>query len=159
MARYNLPGLERVWYTATLSTPSAPSAAEIAAGVDLTGQLRGTPEIPETGNKGVSADLSSDFEKRQATTYGGDDLVMEVYRDPSGETAYSTLTRLTTGYVVDFRQGIDTGTTPALGDICDVYAIEVLSRAKGVPDRDEMDFAIITAAITDDPNVGVTCVT
>lgn len=142
--------VEVVWVT-TIALPAAPTAAELNAGVDITGFLRGVPSIPETGNTADISDLSSKFNKRQAATHGGDVLTLEAYRDDTADTAYTTLLRTTQGFLVVAWDGLAAAGTFAVADLVWIYPSTIISRGLGTPGRDEAEFFISEQAITDDP--------
>ncbi len=151
-ARVYPPGTAEVAWVASISDKDAPTAAELNAGVDLTGFVRGLPNIPETGNTADISDLSSGFNKRAAASYGGDTLTLEAYMDDGTDTAYDTLIRGTAGHVVVADYGLATTGTFAVADEVWVYPVTIISRGKGVPGRDEDEFFISECAITDVPN-------
>lgn len=142
-----------------MSTPTAPGAVEINAGVELSAKLRGIPSIPRTANLADSADLSSTFEKRQRGTVGGDALSFQLKRDTSTETEYSSMVEGEEGYLVVARKGVANGSTAAFGDKCDVFTCIVNKVGDGTPGRNDIDFAEFELAITANPNRDVTMVT
>lgn len=151
MARVNPPGTVEVAWMTTVSDYTAPTAAELNAATDLTGFCRGVPSIPETGNTADISDLSSGFNKRQAASYGGDNLTLECYMDDTTDTAYTTLTRGTSGYLVVAWYGLATAGSFAISDEVWVYPTTVISRGVGTPGRDEAEWFVSEQAITDDP--------
>ena len=152
MAKYAPPGKSEVHWVVTVSSYTAITASEANAGTDLTSFVRTLPDIPRTGNTVDVATLDSKFEKRQVGTRGGDVLSMEILRDDSSDTAYTTLTEDTAGYFVIPRKGLATAGTFATGDEVDVFPATILSVADGNPGRNDPDFAVVEAVITDDPS-------
>lgn len=156
---YITPGRSKWFWVITLTTPTAPGATQINAGVDLTAKLQGMPAIPRTGNVADSSDLSSTFEKRQRGTVGGDMASFTLKRDRlATETAYAAMVEGVEGYLVGFRKGT-AGATPAIGDKADVFACTVNAVGDGSPGRNDVDFATIELVITDNPNRDVTVTT
>lgn len=151
MASYITPGRSKVFWVTTLSSTTSPSAAEINAGVELTGKLRGIPQIPRTANTADASDLSSTFEKRMRGTVGGDSITMELKRDTGTETEYAAMDEGDEGFLVVFRKGT-AGASPAAADVCDVYPAVVNVKGDGQPGRNDVDFAIFELVVTDNPS-------
>ena len=142
---------ESHWVT-TISDVLLPTAAELNAGVDLTGFARNIPSLPETGNTADTADLSSLFNKRIAADHGGDNAGIDFYMDDDGtDLAYTTLPRATAGFLVIPFYGLATKGTFAVADLVWVYPAEVITRAIGQPGRSEAEFFTSEMARTSDP--------
>ena len=153
MARINPPGVTEVVWVTTITVPGAPTAANINAGVDLTGSVRGIPSVPETGNMADTADLSSKFNKRIPASYGGDNITLEFYSDDDGtDLAYVTVPRSTAGYWCIGWQGIASSTGVwATSDLVWVYPCTITTRGMGSPGRDEALWFVSEGAITTTP--------
>lgn len=151
MAKYAPPGNSEVIWVTTISSPGAPTATELNAGVDLTTFVRTLPDIPRSGNLIDVATLDSKFEKRQVGTRGGDVASLEILRDDASDTAYTTLAEDTAGFLVVARKALATAGTFAISDIVDIFPATVLTVADGNPGRNDPDFAVVELAITSDP--------
>ena len=114
------------------------------------------PDLPRTANLVDVATIDSKFEKRQVGTRGGDVASVEILRDDSADTAYTTLTEESSGYLVLGRKGWTTAGSVTTGDEVDVFPVTIASVADGTPGRNEPDFAVVEMAITDDPSRGQT---
>ena len=156
MAKYAPTGKTELFWVTTISNTAAPTAAELNAGVDLSTFVRNMPDIPRTLNLVDVATIDSKFEKRQVGTRGGDQITLEILRDDSADTAYTTLAEDTVGYLVLGRKGIATAGTWAASDEADVFTCTVGSVADGTPGRNDPDHAIVSMVVTADPNRGVT---
>lgn len=156
MAKYAPPAKTEIFWTLTASSYTAMTAAEVNAGTDLSTFVRNMPDIPRTANLVDVATIDSKFEKRQVGTRGGDTLTLEILRDDSADTAYTTLTEDTAGYLILGRKGWTTAGTATTGDEIDVFPATIASSADGTPGRNEPDFAVVNMAITDDPSRGQT---
>ena len=152
MAKYSPPGVSEVVFTETVSDYLSVTAAECNAATDLTTFVRTLPNIPRTANLVDVATLDSRFEKRQVGTRGGDVLSMEILRDSTTDTAYTTLVEDTAGYLIIARKGLATAGTFATADIVDVFPVTIASVADGNPGRNDPDFAVVEMAITSDPS-------
>ncbi len=154
MAKYAPPGISEVHWVTTMSDPDTPTTSELNAGQDLTAFLRGMPNIPRALNLVDVATLDSKYEKRQVGTRGGDQIDVEFLRDDTADTAYTTLTEDTAGFLVLARKGLDTAGTFAVADEVDVYPATVGSVEDGQPGRNDPDFAVAHLVATADPNRG-----
>lgn len=152
MAKYAPPGVSEVHFTETASDYTSMTASECNAGTDLTTFIRTLPDIPRTANLVDVATLDSKFEKRQVGTRGGDVISMEILRDNTTDTAYTTLAEDTAGYLIVARKGLATAGTFATSDVIDVYPVTVASVADGSPGRNDPDFSVVELAVTSDPS-------
>jgi hypothetical protein len=152
MAKYATPGKSEVVWVTTMSNYLTPTIAELNAGTDLTSFVRSMPSLPRGLNLVDVATLDSKYEKRQVGTRGGDELSVEFLRDDVTDTAYTTLTEDTAGFLVVARKGLATAGTFATGDKVDVYPATVGSVEDGVPGRNDPDFSTARLVATQDPN-------
>ena len=156
MAKYAPPAKTEIFWVVTVSDYTAITASEVNAGTDLSTFVRNMPDLPRTANLVDVATLDSKFEKRQVGTRGGDVASVEILRDDSADTAYTTLTEDSTGYLVLGRKGWTTAGSVTTGDEVDVFPATIASVADGTPGRNEPDFAVVEFAITNDPSRGQT---
>lgn len=154
MARYATPGKSEVHWVTTIADPAAPTSSELNAGQDLTEFCRVMPSVPRGLNTVDVADLSSKYEKRQVGTRGGDILTVEVFRDDATDTAVTTLTEDTAGFLVLARKGLATPGTFAVSDEVDVYPATVGAAEDASPGRNDPDTSNIQLVATADPNRG-----
>lgn len=152
MGKYAPPGVSEVHFAVTVSSYTSITASEANAGTDLTAFVRTLPDIPRTANLVDVATLDSKFEKRQVGTRGGDVITMEILRDDTTDTAYTTLVEDVAGYLLVARQGLTTPGTFATSDVVDVFPVTVAAVADGNPGRNDPDFAVVEMAVTRDPS-------
>lgn len=152
MSKYAPPGVSEVAFAVTVSDYTNLTASEANAGTDLTSFIRTLPDIPRTANLVDVATLDSKFEKRQVGTRGGDVISLEILRDDTTDTAYTTLAEDTAGYLIVARKGLATAGTFATADVVDVFPVTVASVADGNPGRNDPDFAVVELAVTSDPS-------
>lgn len=157
MARYIGAGNTELHFVVTITTTSAPTAAEINAGVDLTSFLR-TASTPLDGSVVDIADMSSRFNKTTVGSYGGQTMTIELYRDNATDTAWTTLPRDTTGYAVYAREGFATAGTAVSGDKVDVWPITVISRNMADIGRDDPSMFVAECGVPDTPDEDVAVV-
>ena len=149
MARVTGAGVLELFYVATVANASAPTSTELNAGTDLTGFLTdGGISTPFDGSIVDASDMSSKFNKTAPGTYGGQPLTLELYRDDSADTAWSTLTRGTSGYIAIARFGLATKGTWAVGDKVDLWPITVITRNPADVVRNEMQRFSVECAVT-----------
>lgn len=130
MARITPDGVTKVHFLTTISTPAAPTVAELAAGTELTPFLAPAGiDTPEEGQEADSSDLSSRRDKSVPSTVGGQ-VSAELYRDDADDDAYTALALDTVGFLVIGRFG-GTGTANALiaTDTAEVWAVRVSQRS------------------------------
>lgn len=154
MARYATPGKSEVYWGTTVANSAAPTSTELNAFTDITGFCRVLPSVPRGLNTVDIADLSSKYEKRQVGTRGGDILGVEVFRDDATDTAVTTLTEDTAGFLALARKGLATPGTWAIGDEVDLYPATVGAQEDASPGRNDPDMQNISIVATDDPTRG-----
>lgn len=152
MARYVPEGTVEVWFVATVSNPAAPTSTELNAGTDLTGALTGDLVLPFAGSTADAADMSSRFNKTAPGDFGGSEGTFTIHKElaTGDDSAYTTLSRGTTGYLAVANRGLATPGTWAISDEVDLWPIEVLSRELQYA-RNQTTRAAIAVAITDVP--------
>ena len=150
--RINPPEIVEVYCGITVADPAVVTASELNAFTDVTGDSRGVPNVPDTGNTAPTDDLSSKFNKRQAASHGGDNYTLELYRDTAADVAYDLLLALTAGFYAVAWDGLATAGTWAIGDNVWLYEGTIISRGMSQPGRDEVEFFTSEFAITEPPN-------
>jgi hypothetical protein len=161
MARAGSEEQLRIWYVgpAGISNTTSPTAAEINAGVDLTGFLtRDGLDTPLKGNTLDSSDVSSKYNTTAGGTYGGDPITATFHRDATyaSDTAFTTLTRGLTGYFVVCRFfGAGTGSMTA-GKKVEVWPIEIIAREAVKIAKDETQKVMVTCAVPTTPKLDQT---
>ena len=153
MATYITPGTSEIAWLTTVAVETAVTVAEANAGVDLTPFVREMPTIPRATNLSDNTDISSTFEARQIGTRGGDvlDVIIKRHAAVGDDTAYTTLTEDTVGFLLVARQGLAAAGTWAAADRYDLYPATVSSLEDGTPGRNDIDTAIVHLAVTSAP--------
>ncbi|KKL49439.1 hypothetical protein LCGC14_2315510 [marine sediment metagenome] len=153
MATYITPGLSEIVWVTTIADTTAITAAEANAGVDITPFVREMPTIPRGTNLSDNTDISSTFESRNIGTRGGDvvDVIIKRHKAVADDTAYTTLTEDTAGFLLVGRQGLAAVGTWAAADRYDLFPATVSSLEDGTPGRNDIDTAIVHLAITSAP--------
>lgn len=156
MARRGSTEVIRVWYLATLASPSAPSAAAVTAGVDITPFLtRDGLSTPNSGSTLDVSDASSRQNKTAAGTYGGDPIELKMNRDdtPADDDGWTTFPRGTEGYIVVRRFG-GSAVAAAAAQKVEVWPIQVISRENApIAENEKQMFTVrcaVPSAVFDD---------
>ena len=134
-------------------TVSAPTVAQITAGTELSGFIKGGTFTPTAEqNTGDDRRLASreTYQVLGRVTRGFDD-VQYVYNpqelDPAGHAdnaAYEDLAEGTTGHIV-IRWGLDTDTAYAAGQVVDIIPIEAGAQRKvGPAENDEFARLVVS---------------
>ncbi len=152
MARVIGAGVAELHIITTIAILTAPTAAELNAGVDVTNYLPdGGLSTPFDGSIVDIADMSSKFNKTAAGTFGGQPLSMEMFRDDAIDTAWTTLVRGFVGFAAIARFALATAGTWAISDIVDVWPIEVITRNPADLVRNEAQRFTSESAVTEVP--------
>lgn len=131
MARYNFLENTKVAWVPTIVDTAEPTTAELGGGTELTDYLtRNGLSRPRQGSRIDVSDLGSRQEKTAPGSKGGGAVTLTCYRDDDSDTAWTTLTEDSTGFLV-VRDGVDKATPWTDGDSVEVYPVEVLSRGMG----------------------------
>jgi hypothetical protein len=117
-------GFTRVYFVASIASQSAPTVSELNAGISLAGVM--TPDgltgfEPSTADVDNSA-LNSTFDTKTIgrDSFSGTKLIFK--KQATGDTAYTTLTRGTTGFIV-VRRYIAESTAWASTQVVEVYPV------------------------------------
>ena len=112
MAEYANDGFTLVYWTGSISSQNAPTAAEITAGTRLSGFItKDGLDIALTQNNVDNADLEDTYDSKAVGTYGGD-ITLTCRRNNSSDTAWNLFVYATTGFLV-VRRGIAVATAIA----------------------------------------------
>ena len=150
--RYAAAGNSEVFFVAVIADPAAPTSTEINAGIDLVHFLADNGlDSPFDGSTIDTGDLGSRFNKTAPGTYGGQPLKLDGYRGKTIDTFWDTLPRDTAGYIVTSRGGTATRGVFAIGDVVEVWPIEVISRNRVALARNAADRAIIECSVPEEP--------
>jgi hypothetical protein len=121
MSRFFRRGTTKTYWVPTLGSLTAPSAAQVNAGVNMTQQVADISGFEFANSPIPTPDLSTTF----TTTIPGEDTAQEpqlvFYEDNVANTLQTTLAKGTTGHVVIFYKGT-AGASPATGDKAEVWA-------------------------------------
>lgn len=155
MARLISNGEVRIGWATSISDPTAPTDAEVAAATDITPFLSSL-DTPLDGDAVDSSDLSSAFNKTVAGKFGGN-VNGTMYRDDTTDTAFDAFPRNTTGFLLIRRFG---GSDVAMGtgDDIDVWNLRVITRSDNSLDDNSVQAFAVNFAALDEPEIDVTVV-
>ncbi len=154
MTRYVFEGVGEVWLVPTISVPGAPTAAQLNAGTEITGEMIGDLVLPFEGTPADAADMSSKFNKQVRGDEGGTPGTFTIHKHQllAADTVFTALAKGTSAYLCISQRAL-AGATWAVSDEVDIWPIEITSRVvlygRGANQR-----AAITVAITDAPTEG-----
>lgn len=121
MARLPYEGRVKVHYVATIANEAAPTTAEIGAGTDLTTFVTKDGVNPGTTNNRIdTAGIDSAFDSQIQGSWGAE-FQLTCMRDDTADTAWDTLQRGVSGYLV---VGYDSAAGIAAADIVQVWPVE-----------------------------------
>lgn len=154
MADIVVDGFTRVAYVPTIASLSAPTTTELNAGILLQSVM--TPDgligfEPTTADVDNSA-LNSTFD---TVTIGRDSFkgtMLRLKKQASGDTAYTTLTRGTTGYIV-VRRYIDNATAWSSTQVVEVYPVIFGQTRNLTPEANSVTKWEVDAKITTSPTI------
>ena len=124
MARFVYEGKTNVYWVVTIATTSTPSLSEIQAGVDLTNFVaKDGVAVNINSNNVDSATIAEVFDSQIAGSWGSD-LELTMFRDDTADTAWTTCTYGSNGYVVIDRSNVS-GADPGNGDAVEVFPAQM----------------------------------
>ena len=134
-----------------ISNIAAPTAAEVAAGANLTGFLISL-NASSQGNTLPTPSLDTLFETSVSGTVSAN-FSADFYRDDAADTAWSTLPRRTTGWFVISRfGGSGTDNLPIASDGVEVWPVTVTSRMMQNMASNQVQMFSLTCSIPAEPN-------
>jgi hypothetical protein len=148
--RYVAPSVRKYYYVPSIANTSSPTAAELNAGTDLTGQVFDANGWTVTSNLVECPDFSSRFVPKIAGKISADDSSLVLYMSSTSADVRSLLTRDLAGYLVIFLEGITAGRK------MDVYTIVVSAASKHQDGVDTAAMIEIQFGITAVPVLDVT---
>lgn len=155
MARITPDGYTKIHIVDTLSSLTAPTLVQIAAGVEVTPFL--TPAGLDTPEEGTDADSSSIASPRDFSipaTIGGV-ITGEFYRDDAADTAWTAMARLDiTNLVISRFGGTGTDNAIAVGNAVEVWPVRVSQRSNSRITRGEALRFVVNFALSADPVAG-----
>lgn len=129
MARFMRKGKTKIFWVLTISVLTAPTAAEVNAGVRIDAQLAEINGFTFTNTPIDTPDMATAF----VSKIPGEDTVgdsnMSFYEDTASNPISTALAKGTVGNVVIFYVGT-AGATPAAADKAEVWPVIVASNAK-----------------------------
>lgn len=157
MADIIVDGKTKVTFVATLASTTAPSAATITAGTDLTDTLTAdglvgfAPDTASVDNTSLGSTFNTVLAGR--TSYSG--TMLRLKKQTGTDTIYDLLVRDLTGYIV-VRRGITKATAYAAAQKVQVYPI-ICGEVKDIdPEPNSVQRYEIPLFISSEPNLRAT---
>lgn len=140
---------QKVYIVTTLGSVTAPSAAQINAGVAVQSDLPAPVNFSGSQNYIDTSPLQQQ-DTQQAGTIAIDNLEFEIMRHKTGaQLAYDALPNGSVRYIVKFEEGGMAGATAASGDICDVATVTVGIKSDVVSPRNADRRVRVPVALND----------
>lgn len=140
---------QRVYVVTTLSSLTAPSAAQVLAGVDITADLPDPVSFGGAQQYLDASDISSAQDKQQTGTIAIENLEFEIWRHKAAsQLAYDALPNGAVRYIVKFEGGDIAGANPAAADRCDVAQVTVGIKTDVPGPRNSLRRVRVPAAIS-----------
>lgn len=148
-----------ICFASSLSNYNAPAASEVNTAVNLTPFVV-SYTASTNGNQLPTPAFDSLFETTISGTVTGT-FTMDMYRDETTDTAWNTLPRTTTGYIIISRF-VKNGSTydsttkkPGAGAPVEVWPIKVTARTMQAASSNQVQMFQCQFAVTAEPNEGV----
>lgn len=154
MADIVADGKTRVSFVGTIADISAPTTTELNAGLLLQELLTAsglTGLQPETAKIDTSS-LASTFNTARNGRTSFDQPMLELKKQDTGDTAYTTLIRGATGFLV-VRTSIDEATAWASAQAIRVYPVECGEVQHVDPEENSLERYQVPLTITDEPDL------
>lgn len=152
MSRFMRKGITKVFFVPTIADPEAPTATEVNAGVNLTGQIAEVNGFSFTNSPINTPDMASAFVSKIPGEDTTDDSSLVFYEDSVTNPISTALGKGTTGFVVIFPTGI-AGETPAAADKADVWPAQVASNSKQYTVDNDAAKYTVTFTLTAEPTI------
>ena len=150
MARFVYEERTNVYWVVTIATASTPSVAEITAGVNLTTFITKDGVKPGISTNNVdSATIAQSFNAEVVGSWGAS-FELEMFRDNTADTAWTTCVRGSTGYVVVDRFNTS-GTLPTNNGKVEVYPAQMHQPRPLDSAKDTQVRFVETFAVTSQP--------
>jgi hypothetical protein len=107
--RYIPPGTRKIYWVTTIATYTAPSRAELNAGIDLSAEIAEMSGFTTTSDTVETPDLSTRFTSKIPGRIKADDSSLSFYASSNSSDVRTVLPRDTAGYVVILWEGDVTG--------------------------------------------------
>lgn len=146
---YYQPGVTKVYVVTTMANYTAPTRAELDAGLDVTRQVRAIEGFQVSAEQIERPDMASLFTSKIGGRTSADDSSLAIYAAKNGADARTTLTFGFTGFIV-FLDGGD-----VTGFKMDVYPVLVIAKPKQRGDSDPLNLMYMFS-ITQPPAEDVT---
>lgn len=146
MGRFTLPGtIAAVWLSSAPASTSAPTTAELNAGVDLIGTSQGEALAEIEGFQLQPSTIPTpDYVSHQVGNVSGDETYpdgrLAFYKDDTSTTMYDALAGGNTGYLVLMRDG------RGVGEETEVWESTIQSRVRR-PARNEAHIFDVNMAV------------
>lgn len=156
MADIPVDGKTRVSWVPAISNIAAPTVAELNAGLLLTYRITrdGLMGYEPTTNKIDNASIGDTFDITTVGTDSFGDTMLRLKRQTplAGDTAYTTLVKSATGYIV-IRRDVDRDTAWTAAQLCEVYPTTCGRRKRLAPEQNTVTRYEVPTMVSSEPNL------
>lgn len=152
MSAYVHEGLTKVSWVTAIASIAAPTAAELAAGTDITTFLtKDGLKLPQSQNFADNSSLAESFDAQVVGSHGGN-ITLTIKRDNATDTAWDLFDWGTNGYLV-VRRGEDYSGVFAAADKIEVYPAESHKPMPNDTAANQQATATVGMAVTSEPDL------
>lgn len=138
--RYVPEGTRKIYWVPTIATQSAPTRAELNAGIDLTAEIAEMSGFTTSSDQAEVPDLGSRFTGKIPGRITADDSSIRFYLSQNSNDVRTVLPRDTAGFVACLWEG------DVAGQKMDIFPVKVSAQAKQTSTDDpasvEIQFSI-----------------
>lgn len=109
MARFFRRGITKIYYLPACSNTSAPTSAEISAGIDLSPKIAAIAGFQLKNTPIATPDLVTTFDPTIPGVDAADNSELTFYSDDTSDTTKTTLAKGTAGFLLFALRGAGTG--------------------------------------------------
>jgi len=149
--RYSARGNTKIYWVATIASPSAPTRTELNAGTDLSPQIMDAEGWSVKSEQIETPDLANRYTSTIPGSITAEDSSLTMYASKNGVDARALMPRDAVGYIVLLHGG------DVASNKMDVYPVTVSSVSKQMSaSGKDADTIVVTYAITSAPSENVT---
>ncbi len=157
MSRFSQKGTAKFFFVPTIASTAAPTAVEVNAGTELTGQLAEVNGFEFKNEPIPTPTMATSFDAQVPGQDTVDASSLGFWEDKTTNPIKTALPKGTSGYVVIFFKGT-AGASPAAADKAEVWPVTVSSVHRRYTAGNEAAMYTVDFAMTAPPSVDVALV-
>lgn len=155
MSRFMRKGKTKLYWVPTIANTSAPTAAEVNAGTNMTPQIAEINGFTFTNNPIDTPDMATAFVSKIPGEDTVDSSNIMFYEDDTTNPIQTALAKGNSGYVVIFYKGT-AGASPAAADKAEVWPAQIASNARQYTAANEAAKYNVVFTLTAQPTINAT---